>query len=89
MVNPSFILWVVKNWKLVVGFLAVLSVLGAVRYYGHTKYRAGIDICESEAKDAIINENNEARKDKDNAAYRVQNSSDIDALLAELGILRP
>ena len=43
-----------KYWKYIAVALAVLSVLGALWYYGHTKYREGYNACVSVQEKANV-----------------------------------
>lgn len=38
-------IFILKYWKIIALILAVLTLLGALWYYGHTKYRQGWDEC--------------------------------------------
>lgn len=83
-------IFILKWWKpLLIGF-ALLSVLGALWYYGHTKYRQGWDECTVAQEKA----QNEAIKDtleeKDKIHVKEQNLDDsgIDVGLRNLHIMR-
>ena len=47
----------IKHWRLIVVLIGVLSVVGVVLYFGHTKYREGYNkatqACEMEKQRAI------------------------------------
>lgn len=65
------LVWCLANWRIIALVLAVLSVLGALWGYGHTKYREGFDACQQAqeaaeikskgTKDEIKTKNNRAR----------------------------
>lgn len=84
------LIWALKYWRYIALVLAVLSLLGALWYYGHTKYRQGWDECTVAQEKA----QNEAIKDtleeKDKIHVKEQNLDDsgIDAGLRSLGIMR-
>lgn len=60
--------FIFKNWRLVIACISILSALGGVFYYGHTKYREG-------HKDAtrVCNEQREGTK---NAAIKTRLEQD-------------
>ena len=73
------LIWALKNWRLVSLILAVLSLLGALWYYGHTKYRQGWDECTVEQEKAEI-EGVKIRDETQNKFDRYS-PTDIDKLL--------
>ena len=85
-----FIGFIARYWKLISLALAIISLLGALWYYGHTKYREGWDECtvaqEKAQNEAVTN----TIKEKDKINVKEQNLDDngIDAGLAGLGIVR-
>lgn len=61
-------IFLLKYWKYIGLVLAVLSALGALFYYGHTKYQKGFDKAQGEceaAKAKVINENVQIRRNQD------------------------
>lgn len=72
-------MWVIKYWKFIAGGIAVLSLLGGLWYYGHTKYQSGAKseraVCEVEKKhmqDAIDLRDRQIRDIKKGADHEVQ-----------------
>lgn len=89
-------MWLLKFYRLyktriiiAIAIAAVLSVAGAVKFYGDTKYREGRDTCVSAQKSAVI-----ATLQTDNQIWkevRDENRKITDpvAAAAALDILRP
>jgi len=75
------LVWALKNWRYIAIILAVLSVLGALWYYGHTKYRQGWDKCTLEQDKAEM----EGIKTREETRYEINrySPSDVDKRLID------
>jgi len=56
------LIWCLTNWRIFALILAILSVLGALWYYGHTKYRQGYETAMSEVATAKAEADEKTRK---------------------------
>ncbi len=59
---------ILRHWKIALILISILSLLGGLFYYGHTKYRKGFDkatsICEWQ-KQEVINGNIKIKQQQD------------------------
>lgn len=55
-------IFLIRYWKYIALVLAVLSVLSALWYYGHTKYRQGYEAAMSEVATAKAEADEQTRK---------------------------
>lgn len=71
--------FILANWRILALVLAVLSVLGALWAYGHTKYKEGFEACQQAQEAAEI----KAKGTKDEIKTKNHRSSvsDIDRRL--------
>lgn len=72
-------IFLIRYWKYIALVLAVLSLLGALWYYGHTKYRQGYEQCTTEQAKAEI----KSKETKDEIRIKNKHAplSDIDKRL--------
>lgn len=75
------IAFALKHWRIIALILAVLSVLGALWAYGHTKHREGYDQCTVEQAEAEI----KSKETKDEIKVKNHRAplSDIDKRLID------
>jgi len=73
--------FVIRYWRYIALGFAVLSVLGALWYYGHTKYRQGWDECTLEQDKAEM----EGIKTREETRYEINrySPSDVDKRLID------
>lgn len=74
-------IFLIRYWKYIALILAVLSVLGGLWYYGHTKYRQGWDECTTEQEKAEIK--SKETKDEIKTKNHRASLSDIDKRLID------
>lgn len=74
-------IWALANWRIIALILAVLAALGALWYYGHTKYRQGWDECTVKQEKAEI----EGVKNRDTIKTKINRykPSDVDQRLID------
>lgn len=62
-------MFLIKHWKFIAGSIAVLSLVGAFLWYGHSQYHKGVKneraVCEAE-KQATLQERLKTREKQDN-----------------------
>jgi predicted negative regulator of RcsB-dependent stress response len=78
-------MWVLKYWKYIGVALAVLSVIGALLYYGHTKYHEGYDkaFSECEAQKQRTIDDRQKTREKQNRVIRPDTPAYIKRLREE------
>lgn len=68
----------------IITVMLIIALGGAVLYI----YNEGKQACVTNTLELTIEKTEQARKDREDAEKFVQNHDDIDALLAQLGIMR-
>ena len=81
---------IVKYKKVSIAILAVLSLLGAFKYYGYTNYKDGFNKGSMECNIKQIESSQKARKDLEAITNEVEKMfpDSIDSQLRDFGIMR-